>query len=97
MLTVNVSLERKLPLLLSDIQNTPRHHLIRMVVEQDVNGTHLAHCLLDHFLAVLLLLEICGVEVTLLAVLLNRLLRLLRVLLFFRQIGDEAVCALHGE
>lgn len=92
---MDVRLKCVLPLLLAEIQDTVHLHLVRMIVEQDVDPAHLAHCLINNFLAVLFLLEIGGVEVTLLAILLHKLLGLLSIFLFVREIGDEDVRTLH--
>lgn len=94
-LTVDVRLKGMLPLLLAEIQNTIHLHLIRMIVEQNVDAAHLAQGLIDSLLAVLLLLEVDRIKVALLTVLLHELFGLLCVFLFVRQIGDEAIRALH--
>ena len=49
-LTVDVGVERLDPLLFGDVQDVFCHHLERVVVDEDVDGTHvlqrLVHCLL---------------------------------------------------
>lgn len=95
--TVDVCVEGVQPLLLVQLRDAVHDHLVSVVVEQDVDPAHLLDSLIDNLLAVLLALEVRGVQVALLPVLLDRLLRLLRVLLFLGQVCDEGVCALHGE
>ena len=94
---MNVGVERVLPLLLRQIMDVIDHHLVSVIVEQNVNRPHLLQSLLLDFLAVVLIFEVCRVEVALAAMLLHEFFRLLCVLLLFWQVGDEAVCALHGE
>ena len=96
-LTVNVSVESVLPLLLRQIENAVHNHLVRMVVEQDVDAAHLAQRLVHNLLAVGLLLQIHSQQVDLAAVALDFLLRLLGVLLLLRQVRDQSLGALHGE
>ena len=73
------------------------HHLVGVVVDQDVNATHLLDSLVNDLLAVLLRLEVHGESVALLSFLLNHLLGVLCVLFFFGEICNEAVGSLHGE
>jgi hypothetical protein len=73
------------------------HHLIRMVVYQDVYATHLLDSLLNDLLAVLAVLQVGRVCVALLSLLLDQLDGLLRIVLLLGQVGDEAVGALHRE
>lgn len=68
-----------------------------MVVDQNVNATHLLDSLVDDLLTVLLRLQVNGESVAFLALLLDQLLCVLCVLFFFRQIRNEAVGSLHGE
>ena len=96
-LTVNVGIERQLPLIFTQLEDILRHHLIRVVVEEDIDRSHLANCLVHDLPAVLSTLKIDRVEVTLLPMLLHLTLCLLCVLLLGVQIRDEAIGAFHGE
>ena len=93
--TVNIGVEGMDPLLFRYVQYTLLLHLICMVVEQYVDSTHLAQGLVNHFLAVFLSLEICGIEVTFLSLRFDIALRLLCVFFLVWQVGDKAVRAFH--
>lgn len=73
------------------------NHLISVIVEQDVDSAHLAQRLVNHLLAVRLLLQVDSQEVNLAAIALNLLLRLLSILLLLRQVRNQRLCTLHGE
>lgn len=73
------------------------HVLVGMVVDEDVDGSHLLHGSVDDFLAFFLLLEVDLDEVAGLTVLLDLLLGLLGILLLDLEVGNQAVGALHGE
>lgn len=68
-----------------------------MIVEEDVNSSHLLQRLVYDLLALVSALEVRSVGVALLSVLLNMRLCLLCIFLLFRQVGDEHVRTLHGE
>lgn len=94
---MNIRIKRMQPLLLANLRNILRHHLIRMVVEQHINRAQLLHRLLHHLLAIPLLFQIRRVQETFLPVLLHQRLRFLGVFLLFGELRDEGVCAFHGE
>lgn len=94
---MDVRIKRMQPLLLRNLRDILRHHLIRMIVKQDIDSPHLAHRLFHNLLAIPLLLQIRRIQMTFPAVVLYELLRLLGIFLLLGQVCDEAVCALHGE
>jgi hypothetical protein len=73
------------------------HHLVGVVVDENVNATHLLDCLVNDLLAVRPLFKVDCQSVALLSLLFNHLLGVLCVLLLLGEVGDEAVCALHSE
>jgi len=83
--------------ILREVGNAVDHVLVRCVVDKDVDGAHSRHGLLHELLAIVLFGDIGGVEVDLAADLLDLLLGLLGIRLFFGQIVDETLCAFHGE
>lgn len=94
---MDVGIERMFPLLLAEFVDVHFHHLVRMVVEENVDGAQLAQSLVHNFLAVIFSLQVYWIEIALGTVFLYRALGLLRVLLLFWQVRNEAVGALHGE
>jgi hypothetical protein len=93
---MNVRVERLDPLVLGQIFDVLHHHLVRMVVDKNVNATHLLDCLVNHLLAVLAVRQIGCVCVACLTLLFDELDSLLGVFFLLRQVRDEAVCAFHG-
>ena len=83
--------------LLGQVLDVLNHVLVCSVVDQDVDCSHLLKSGIDDLLAVLLFLEVDGNEMALATILLDLLLRLLSVLLFNVQVGNQAVCSFHGE
>lgn len=72
------------------------NHILRPgVVHKNIDATHLFHGGLNYLLAVLLAAQICREQVTFLTQLLDSALRLICILLFLRQVGDQARGALH--
>lgn len=69
------------------------HHLVRGVVEEDVDTTQVLQRLHDNFLAVVSARQVGGKEMTLLAVRFHDAFRLLGVLLFIGEIDDKGVGA----
>ena len=96
-LTVDVGVERVVPLLLAQLRDAVHDVLVRVVVEEDVDAAHLLERLIDDLLADLLLLEVGLEEVHFAAVLLHVLLCVLRVLGFFGEISEKGFGAFHGE
>lgn len=82
--------------ILCELCDTVDHVLISGVIHENIDGAHLLHSLIDNLLAVLLLSDISGEKVAFLSLLFHHLLRVLGVLLFFGQVRDKAVGALHG-
>jgi hypothetical protein len=78
---------------LLDILN---HHLIRMIVEENVNGTHRLKSLLDDIFTVVFPLQIGGVEMTLPTILFNHLFGRLSILFLLGKICDVNISAFHG-
>lgn len=96
-LTVDVGVEGVEPLLVGDLEDGLLHHLVGVVVEQDVDSAELVHGLVDDLVAVLLLSQVGREEVALAAVFLDLLLGLLCVLLLVLQVRDQYIGTLHGE
>lgn len=94
---MNVGVKSVQPLLLAELEDILPHHLIRMIVEQNINPSHSSNSRLHHLLAIRPLLQISGVQMALASILLHQRLRPLRILLFLREVGDEGVCTLHSE
>lgn len=94
---MNVGVECVFPLVLTELVDITGHHLIGVIIEQNVDGTHFAQCLFNYFLAIVLVFQVRGVEMALRAVLLRIAFGLLGIFLFIRQVGNEAIRALHCE
>lgn len=94
---MDVRVEGMQPLILGEIGDVFRHHLVGVVVEEDVYGAHLLDRFVDDGLAVCFVFEIGGVGVAFAAVFLYESFGFLGVLFFFREVGDVAVCSFHGE
>lgn len=96
-LTVDVGVERLDPLLFRDIQYGILHHLESMVVEQDIDRTHILQRLVDSLLTRIRTPQISHVKVDLAAALLDHLLGEVGVFLLGFQVCDHDFCAFHGE
>jgi hypothetical protein len=82
--------------LLIQILDVFDHHLVSMVVDEDVNATHLLDSRLDDLLAVLALFQVGRVCVALLTLFLDKLHGLLCIVFLLRQVCNKAVGTLHG-
>lgn len=94
---MNVRVECVDPLLLRNIQNGILHHLERMVVEQDVDRTHILQRLVDSLLTRIRSPQVRHVKVDLAAALLDHLLGEVRIFLLGFEVCDHDFCTLHGE
>ena len=94
---MDVGIERQLPLILTQLKNILRHHLIGMIVEEDVDRSQLAESLIHDLSAIVSPLQVDRIEVTLLPMLLHLALRLLGILLFCGQVRNKAIRALHSK
>ena len=82
--------------MLRKVLDIVNHVLICRVVDENVDGTHLRHCLLDELGAVLLLSKVRRELIAFPSVLLDQFLGFVGVLLFVGQIGDDAIRTFHG-
>ena len=94
---MNVSVERLNPLLFRNIQDGILHHLESMVVEQNVDRTHILQRLVDRLLTRIRTPQISHVEVNFAAALFDHLLGEVGVLLLGFEVCDHDFCALHSE
>ena len=83
--------------MLRKVLDIVNHVLICRVVDENIDGTHFRYCFLDELCAVLLLPEVRRELIAFPSVLLDLFLGFIGVLLFFGQIGDDAIGTFHGE
>ena len=81
---------------LCELTDAIDHVLVGGVVDDDVDGPHVGHGLVDELFACLLGPQITWEEVAFAAAFLNFLLGFLSVALFFGKVVDQAICAFHG-
>lgn len=97
-LTMNIRIECVLPLFLAQIQNAVDHHLVRVVVEQDVDCSHLLSCRVYDLLACILAPQIGLVCVCFPALVFYQLHCLVCVfLLLVGEVCEEDLSAFHGK
>ena len=93
---MDVGIKRLDPLVLRNVQNGVLHHLVCMVVDQNVDCTHGRQRRLDRFLARLRRSQVRLVQVDLAAAVLDHLLGVVGVALLCGEVRDEHLCPLHG-
>lgn len=83
--------------ILGELGNVVLHHLVRRIVEQDVNAAELVQGDIDDLLTVGPIGQICRQQVARPAVFLYVLLGHLCILLFVRKVCNQHVGSLHGK
>jgi hypothetical protein len=94
-LTMDVGVKRLDPLILRNVQNGVLHHLERVVVDEDVDGTHLLQRKLNSLFACFRRSQIRLVHVDLAAAVLDHLLCLVGVALLLGEVCDCDFGSLH--
>jgi len=94
-LTMDVGVKRLDPLILRNVQNGVLHHLERVVVDEDVDGTHLLQGEIHRLLAGVRRSQVRLVHVNLAAAVLDHLLCLVGVALLLGEVCDGDFGSLH--
>lgn len=95
---LNVGVKGVNPLVLLQVGNILDHVLVGSVVHKNVDvPTERLDSTVDNLLAVFAIRQVGGHQVALASIFLHALLGFLSIILFLREVDDEAVGTLHGE